>query len=95
MTTFGFVTIVIILLIILSAAIILFVKTPTSKVRTHMLAITPLLLGVAYIWLLPDDLLYTNDSTSTFFSTVIPIGCIVFSLPLIIKAKKEIKNKEY
>ncbi|MFB4166837.1 hypothetical protein [Virgibacillus sp. JSM 102003] len=94
MSTLVWIATIILLLIVISVAVILFVKTPKSKAGIHILAITPLLLGVAYNMVLPEEILFTSDSTSIFFRTVIPFMSVILALPLVIKANKEIKKKE-
>lgn len=86
---YGWITICILVLIILSIVIKMFVSTPESKEGKHILAVMPILLGLFFTFLMPKNFLFVNESVSTFTNMIIPVFCLTISLPLVYKAKKK------
>lgn len=91
---YGWAAVSILILMILLATVKMFVDTPKSKLGKHILAMTPILLGIFFIFVLPRDTLYLTETMSNFVRTIIPFVCIVISIPLVYKANKEIKKEQ-
>ncbi|WP_181347981.1 hypothetical protein [Thalassobacillus sp. CUG 92003] len=92
MSVFGWVAVVILLVVVTGAAYALFAKTPSSKGSKHALANTPLLAGVVFVLFLPENLLADEESVGTFLKTVVPFFCVLVSLPLFLKVIRETKK---
>ena len=93
LSTFGWVAIVILFLMMLLVVAQMFVQMPKSDVNKRILAVTPMIIAILFLLLIPKDTLYINETTSSLVRTFIPFVGMAFSLPLILKAKKEIEKE--
>lgn len=92
MSAFGLVTIIILFLTMISVVVKMFVQTPESDVNKRILAVTPIIIAVLFVLLMPKDLVYINETVSSLLRTFIPFVGMAFALPLILKANKEIRK---
>ncbi|GAA0453818.1 hypothetical protein [Alkalibacillus silvisoli] len=95
MTVFAWVALAVLLIIIVSATVILFIRPPQNDTLTHALSITPLIAGVLFVFTLPNHLLFTNESTASFVNIIVPLGCVIASFPLVLKAYQNINMKQH
>ena len=88
----GLISIIILIFIMILAVIIMFKQAPKGDFNKRILALTPIIVGILFSMLIPESLLSMNKALSSFIKMIIPFIGAAFSLPLILKAKKEIEK---
>ena len=93
MSTIGWIAIIILLLMMLLVVAKLFIQTPESDAGKRVLAVTPMILSILFVWLMPKERLYVSDTMESLFGIFIPFVGMAFAFPVILKAKKEIEEE--
>ncbi|MBO1004539.1 hypothetical protein [Pseudogracilibacillus auburnensis] len=92
MSIIGLVSIIVLILIMILAVIIMFKQAPKGDFNKRILALTPIIVGVLFSLLIPESFLSMDKALSSFIKMVIPFIGAAFSLPLILKAKREMEK---
>ncbi len=88
----GWISILILLLLMILLVINIPKQMPSSNVGKRFSALSPLILAVLFVLIVPNNLLYEDGALASFMKMMIPFVGMVFSLPLILQAKKEIEK---
>lgn len=91
MSTFGWIAVIIVFVIMILITVQMFIQTPKNNVLKRILAVAPMIVAGLFVMLIPQDILYINETASSLFRMLIPFVGMAFSFPLILKAKKEIE----
>lgn len=93
MSTYGWVALIILLLMIILVVTKMFIQMPESGVGKRVLAVTPMILSILFVWLMPKESIYVSETMSSLLRTFIPFVGMAFAFPLILKVKSEIEEE--
>lgn len=92
MSIFGWVSLFILFFLMILLTIRIPKQMPVSDAGKRIIALSPLLLAILFVLIAPSQLFDENNALSDFIKIIIPFAGMAFSLPLILKAKKEIEK---
>ena len=93
MSAFGWVALIILLLMMILVVPKMFIQTPESGVGKRVLAVIPMILSILFVWLMPEERIYVSDTMESLFGIFIPFIGMAFAFPLILKVKSEIEEE--